>query len=61
VVALVRRDHAPFSLLSGSGFPLCYGTLGNCHLEGSDLPFESQPETARVSFGKQRWVTSRER
>jgi hypothetical protein len=27
-------------------------------LEGSDLPFETQLQTAWVSFGKQTWVTS---
>jgi hypothetical protein len=26
-----------------------------------DLPVETQPQTAWVSFGKQRWVTSRKR
>ena len=30
--------------------------LGFCHLEGSDQPFETQLQTAWVSFGKQMWV-----
>jgi hypothetical protein len=35
--------------------------LGYCHLEGRGQRFETQPQTAWVSFGKQKWVTSRTR
>ena len=31
--------------------------LGFCHLEGSDQPFETQLQTAWVSFGKQMRLT----
>ena len=32
------------------------GAYGFCHLEGSDQPFETQLQTAWVSFGEQMWV-----
>src|ERR1035437_1055056 len=39
----------------------CLDPLEYCHLEGADLPFKTQLQTAWVSFGKQARVTSRKR
>lgn len=59
---LVLPDGAVFTIPRLADFRIARrAPLGNCHLEECDLDFETQPQTAWVSFGKQRWLASRKR